>query len=97
MRKDASTNARRLRCRLLHESRCTVLFSTRCSRFRGRNIFDLYDIGVRSFFEKHLESFIGDRLLDKPDVSVLERLYADEPEAVRPSAHVLHLKAAEAE
>jgi hypothetical protein len=65
--------------------------------FAGRNIFDLYDIGVRSFFEKHLQSFIGDRRLDKRDVSVLESLYADEPEAARPSAHVLHLKAADAE
>jgi hypothetical protein len=65
--------------------------------FAGRNIFDLYDIGVRSFFEKHLQSFIGDRRLDKPDVSVLENLYADEREPARPSAHVLHLKATEAE
>jgi hypothetical protein len=74
------------------------LFSARAvNGFVGRNIFDLYDIGVRSFFEKHFQSFIRDHHLDKPDVATLEKLYVDEPAALRPSAHVLHVSAREAE
>ena len=65
--------------------------------FEGRNLFELYDIGVRSFFERHLQSFIGDRRLDKPEIETLERLQADEPEDERPSEHVLHLTATEIE
>jgi hypothetical protein len=65
--------------------------------FEGRDLFELYDIGVRSFFERHLQSFIGDRRLDKPEIETLERLQADEPEDERPSEHVLHLTATEVE
>jgi hypothetical protein len=65
--------------------------------FEGRDLFALYDIGVRSFFERHLQSFIGDRRLDRPEIETLERLEADEPEDERPSEHVLHLAATEVE
>jgi hypothetical protein len=63
------------------------------SAYSGRDVFDLYDLGLRSFFERHIESFIGDRRLGKPQIEVLDRLRAQVPVDVRPSAHVLHLKA----
>ena len=74
------------------QSRGVRLFSAQAvNAYAGRDIFDLYDLGTRSFFEKHFQSFIGDHRLDKPDVNVLKRLYVEEPEDTRPSAHVLHL------
>jgi hypothetical protein len=63
--------------------------------FSGRDLFQLYNMGIRSFFERNIESFIGDRLLDAPNIGVLERLHLDE--VLRPSAHVLHLQASERE
>jgi hypothetical protein len=65
--------------------------------FSGRNIFDLYDLGIRSFFEKHLQSFIGDRRIDQPKVDTLEKLYPDGPSDINPSRHVLSIRASEAE
>jgi hypothetical protein len=71
-------------------------FSAQAVRsFSGRDLFQLYGMSVRSFFEKHIESFIGDGRLDAPSISVLERLHPDEDP--RPSAHVLHLQASESE
>jgi hypothetical protein len=54
----------------------------------GRDAFDLYDISVMFFFEKHFESFIGDSRLDKPDIRTLENLYIEMPADERPSVHV---------
>ena len=79
-------------------SRGVRFFSAQAvSSFEGRDLFKLYDLSVRSFFERHLQSFIGDRRLDKPEIETLERLQADEPEDQRPSEHVLHLTATEME
>lgn len=61
--------------------------------YSGRDVFDLYDMGLRSFFERHIESFIGDRRLNKPQIEVLDRLRTQVPADIRPSSHVLHLKA----
>jgi hypothetical protein len=61
--------------------------------FSGRDVFHLYDLGLRTFFERHIESFIGDRRLDKPKIEVLDHIRSQVPRDVRPSAHVLHLKA----
>jgi hypothetical protein len=61
--------------------------------FSGRDVFDLYNLGLRTFFERHIESFIGDRRLDKPKIEVLDDIRSQVPRDVRPSAHVLHLKA----
>jgi len=73
-------------------------FSARAvDAFAGRNIFDLYDIGVRTFFEKHFQSFIGDQRLDKPEIETLQRISADEPEEAGRDAYVLHVSAREAE
>jgi len=65
--------------------------------FSGLNIFELYSAGVRSFFEKHFQSFIGDSRLSQPTIQTLQRLRSGEPDAVVPSAHVLHLTVSEAE
>jgi hypothetical protein len=71
-------------------------FSAQAVRsFSGRDLYELYDMSVRSFFERHIESFIGDRRLNAPNIHVLERLHLDE--APRASAHVLHLQASESE
>jgi hypothetical protein len=59
----------------------------------GRDLFELYSMSTRAFFERHLQSFIGDRRLDAPDIAVLDRLTADGPPDTRPSAHVLSLGA----
>ena len=40
----------------------------------SRRIFDLYSRGVSSFFENHIECFIGDRRLNSTDVEMLEVL-----------------------
>ena len=61
--------------------------------FSGRDVFDLYNLGLRTFFERHIESFIGDRRLDKPKIEVLDHIRSKVPRDARPSAHVLHLKA----
>lgn len=58
--------------------------------FSGNDLFELYDIGVRTFFEKHLQSFIGDSRLHKPDVGILKRLATETPEH---DQYVLHLRA----
>ncbi len=60
---------------------------------KGRDLFELYSMATRTFFERHFQSFIGDRRLDKPEISVLNRLRADEPADTRPSAHVLSITA----
>ena len=43
-----------------------------------RDLFDLYDRSIRSFFESHLECFIGDHRLNSPDIETLDAL-ADLP------------------
>ena len=40
----------------------------------SRRIFDLYSRGVSSFFENHIECFIGDLRLDSTDVETLDAL-----------------------
>lgn len=39
-----------------------------------QDIFDLYDRGVSSFFEYHLECFIGDQRLNSTDINTLDAL-----------------------
>ena len=39
-----------------------------------RNIFDLYDRGVSSFFESHIQCFIGDRRLNSTKIDTLDAL-----------------------
>jgi hypothetical protein len=56
---------------------------------REHDMFQLYSMAPRSFFERHFESFLGDRRLDSPKISVLDRLRADESADVRPGAYVL--------
>lgn len=56
----------------------------------GRDLFDLYSMAPRPFFERHFQSFVGDKRLDRPEISVLRQLEADVPEAERPSAHVIN-------
>lgn len=58
-----------------------------------REIFQLYSMPPRAFFERHFESFIGDRRLDRAHISVLERLHDDEAADERPSLHVLKITA----
>ncbi len=41
---------------------------------RSRHIFDLYDHSLPNFFENHIESFIGDRRLNSPDIKTLDAL-----------------------
>jgi hypothetical protein len=41
---------------------------------RGRNLFELYSMMPRAFFERHLQSFIGDKRFNAPDISVLDGL-----------------------
>ena len=90
-------NLRLLDWNELRKSCLESLSAQAVAAFEGRDLFALYDIGVRSFFERHLQSFIGDRRLDRPEIETLERLEADEPEDERPSEHVLHLAATEVE
>ena len=40
----------------------------------SRCIFDLYSRGVSSFFENHIECFIGDRRLDSTNIETLDAL-----------------------
>lgn len=40
----------------------------------SRRIFDLYSRGVSSFFENHIECFIGDRRLNSTNVEMLDAL-----------------------
>ena len=40
----------------------------------SRSIFDLYSRGVSSFFENHIECFIGDRRLDSTNIETLDAL-----------------------
>ncbi len=40
----------------------------------SRRIFDLYSRGVSSFFENHIECFIGDRRLNSTNVETLDAL-----------------------
>jgi hypothetical protein len=61
--------------------------------YSGRDVFNLYDMDLRRFFELHIQSFIGDRRLNKPEIEVLDRLRSQVPSDIRPSSHVLHLKA----
>jgi hypothetical protein len=60
------------------------------SAMSGRDLFELYSMAPRSFFERHFQSFIGDRRLDKPDISVLRSLHAEETEDTRPAAYVIN-------
>lgn len=59
--------------------------------YGGRDLFDLYHLGPRTFFELHLQSFVGDHNLNRPDISVLKELQARRDES-RNSMHVLQLK-----
>ncbi len=43
-------------------------------KLESRCIFDLYSRGVSSFFENHIECFIGDRRLDSTNVETLDAL-----------------------
>jgi hypothetical protein len=70
------------------------LFSALAARsLRERDLFQLYSMSPLAFFERHFQSFIGDKRLDQPDISVLERLHAEETEDVRPSSHVIKFTA----
>ena len=40
----------------------------------SKNIFDLYNHGVRRFFEDHIECFIGDSRLNSTDIKTLDAL-----------------------
>ena len=40
----------------------------------SRHIFDLYDRGVASFFESHIQCFIGDRRLNSTSIDTLDAL-----------------------
>ena len=40
----------------------------------SRQVFDLYDRGVSSFFESHIQCFIGDRRLNSTNIDTLEAL-----------------------
>jgi hypothetical protein len=60
---------------------------------RSRDLFQLYSMPISAFFQRHFQSFIGDRRLDRPDVSVLQKLHSDEPDGSRPAAFVLNLTA----
>ncbi len=54
-------------------------------------------MSVRTFFEKHLESFIGDKRLSRPHLDVVRAIYRERDGERFPDEHVLHLKAREAE
>ena len=41
---------------------------------KSRDIFELYHHGVQTFFENHIECFIGDRRLNSPDIQTLDAL-----------------------
>ena len=41
---------------------------------KSKDIFDLYSLSVQTFFEKHLECFIGDLRLDSTDIRTLDAL-----------------------
>jgi hypothetical protein len=43
-------------------------------RFSGRSIFGLYNRSVQSFFEAHLECFVGDWRLHSPTIEVLDTM-----------------------
>ncbi len=43
-----------------------------------RNVFEIYDRSVSTFFENHIECFIGDPRLNSPDIETLDAL-ADFP------------------
>lgn len=57
-----------------------------------RDVFRLHQMPPRSFFERHFECFIGDRNLNKPEISVLTNLQKTIPDDERPAARVLQLK-----
>jgi len=59
----------------------------------SRDMFDLYSMAPRAFFERHFQSFIGDKRLNRPDISVLERLQVEEAGDERPSCHVINFVA----
>jgi hypothetical protein len=42
--------------------------------FDGRDIFELYDRRISTFFEYHIECMIGDPRLDSPNIQTLEQL-----------------------
>lgn len=58
--------------------------------FGGRDLFELYDLGTRTFFERHIQSYIGDTHLDQPDIAVLKQIQERRDE-IGASANVLHL------
>ncbi len=69
-------------------------FSALAARsLRERDRFQLYSMSPRALFERHFQSFIGDERLDRPDISVLQRLHAEETADVRPSSHVIKFTA----
>ena len=58
--------------------------------YSGCQLFDLYDMSVKAFFERHLASFIGDSRLHSPHITTLtdlQRQMATEDH----SGHVLDL------
>ena len=57
------------------------------STLKSRDIFDLYSRGVSSFFEYHIECFIGDRRLNSTNIETLDVL------AEYPIENVLELSA----
>lgn len=44
---------------------------------QAENMFGCYSVGVQSFFERHIESFIGDRRLSRAAIDVLDQLAAE--------------------
>jgi len=74
------------------------LFSAEAvASYNGRNLFELYDASVRTFFEKHLESFIGDRRLNTPHLDVVRHILRERDGDRMADDYVLHLKGRQAE
>lgn len=71
-------------------------FSAQAVRaYSGQDIFKLYNTGVRTFFERHITSFVGDPRLDCPHINTLERIQRDIDS--RQPGYLLSLKAHEVE
>ncbi|MEP9386499.1 hypothetical protein [Mesorhizobium sp. KR9-304] len=63
--------------------------------YEGKDIFRLYGMAPRQFFERHFQSFIGDQRLHTPTIDALRALLRKRrPEADRP-AFVLHMQVRE--
>ena len=55
--------------------------------YKGRDIYQLYGMSPRKFFERHFQSFIGDRRLDAPRIEVLDKLLAPSGETQPAGVH----------